>query len=153
MERSASIRNICVWMNWPGPPGGSCVNLSAGPSVSDIISKGALQPLLKKLQPRVHPTSRRSESGPCRKTTVRFLFFSFHLSTACFILLARSFLFISVREILIYPWTRHILYLLSSQGRATDIYQPVSDITFVRRNYIPRNCLFDIPTGIFCAHN
>lgn len=136
-------------MSGPGPPGGSCVNLSAGPSVSDIISKGALQPLLKKLQPRVHPTS--LEPGPCRKTTACFLFFSFHLSTVRFILLAQfPFYF---REILIYPWTRHIFYPLSSRGRATDIYQPASDIAFVRRNDIPRNSLFLIPTEIFRAYN
>lgn len=63
-------------MSRAGPPRGSCVNLSAGPSVSDIISRGggkgeARANFLKKLH-----------------EPARFLFFSFHLSAAASILLA-----------------------------------------------------------------
>lgn len=127
-----------------GPPGGSRVNLSAGPSVSDIISEGALQPLLKKLQPRRAPHVAPGAFGACRKTTVASSF-PFHLFPP---IPSRSRFPFYLREILIYPWTLHILYPLSSQGRVTR-YLSAARYRVRRRNYSARNCLFEIPTEIF----
>lgn len=160
-----------------GPPGGSCVNLSAGPSVSDIISEGALQPLLKKLQPRVHPTSLRGR-GPVEKPPC-FLSFSFPWFSVClpvsfsfppgfffvlsFVLILLFVLspfplvpssslavsFLSPGEILIYPWTRHILYPLSSPGSGHRYLSAARYRARPGEMIFLRNCLFEIPTEIF----
>lgn len=77
---NASIRNICVWMNPRGAPGGATRKSRSGPPVSPILSRkrgGPPQSPLKKLQ-RWRTTPRR-ETLIEAATRYPFLLF-FHLS-------------------------------------------------------------------------
>lgn len=150
-------------MSRAGPPGGSCVNLSAGPSVSDIISRrrgGGPEATFKEAaQPRVHPAYHERTCGPCRKTTARalplFLLSPFHPPLPSF---SRRFLFISslpLPDLLIYPWTRHISYppFIVARGSGQPIFiNPVQRYRVREAKlYSSKIVFFKIPTGIFNA--